>query len=80
MGAYGTSILALQVWKGMGGSLGHVFISVLHGSSHLVPLAIEAAWESNLWPMEHSTGYFAKPTSVQLSTMDYKTTEETVWF
>ena len=22
---------------------------------HLVPLAIAAAWEPNLWPMEHST-------------------------
>ena len=29
--------------------------SLLHGSSHLVPLAIAAAWEPNLWPMEHST-------------------------
>ena len=30
--------------------------SLLHGSSERrMPLAIAAAWETNLWPMEHST-------------------------
>ena len=51
-----TGLLCLTASRASSLELASLFFFLLFmAGCHLVPLAIAAAWEPNLWPMEHST-------------------------